>query len=529
MIARRQQYLLVRKVYMIPEEKIERVWQLLSEAMKERPLSDRLAHLSWLLLLKYIDGYEATFKSKSKQGGKLYVPILESTYCWSTWVPKALSTSCVDGKKLIEFLRDDLFIYLASLRTIPHKLEIHDTLCSIFEWKEIPICDVTHLLIEMLYIINDINFYDMDHRSAIASLYEDYVQDMEVVATSARDFFTPREVVCAMLEVLRPQQNQAFLDPTCGTGAFLIEIYKYMEFHYSQQASEPMPLFGRALDNTSALISVINMASIGKPIERIYCGDMLQGYPDYFPRKFGYILANPPFGRFEDEKIINGHSFLRTRNNEPLFLQHCISNLALGGSGAIIVSDTALTKETRDFVTMRQSLLQQCKLRMVVYLPYNTFKVKVYTTILFFTKFREIPEISSFAKEPYATNEILYFAPAKETHSLELYLKAVYRAWENYLDGKTVPTDSAIAHWIEHFDVTIFRQKGFCLKKRFTSIQYELPQPSLDLIEQIVDKKELFVMLADDNQFPLASSTMLLKKCQELHNSLERVYNELTS
>src|SRR5438105_1451597 len=80
-------------------------------------------------------------KLKSEQNGTPYIPILENRYCWSTWVSKALLTSRVDEKKLIEFLCDELFLYLASLRTMPHKLEIHDMVGSIFESGDVPICD----------------------------------------------------------------------------------------------------------------------------------------------------------------------------------------------------------------------------------------------------------------------------------------------------------------------------------------------------------------------------------------------------
>ena len=520
--------------------KYQQIWELLDEVTQSRPFLERLTDLSWILLLKYLSDYDSIMEKEAQQHTEVYLPILAENYRWSNWVPNLLNRFSISGNNKIstyildyEFrlsLRHHLTLLTDYLLLRDHS-NIKQTLGDAFKHVLLCIDNAPTNLQMILHIVNTIDIHESEARTAIRSLYENVLQKLEINDIVARDCFTPRALVHFMLNLCNPQISQKIYDPACGTGTFLLEAYQYL---HRTSAINGAPLqenviYGNVLDDTSALICATNMALRTQSIPQLYYNETLEySFPLLMKEKFDCILSNPPFGRFKENEIRDDKIFLQSGNNEPLFLHHCIRNLKSGGLGAIIVSDTALTKQAKDFVAMRRTLLQQCKLTTVVYLPNNTFNINVYTAILFLTKAEEIQEHCPSFKKTYATDEILYLAPIKETCSLELYLNAASQAVENYQQGRTISTDLVLVHWTKHFDETLFQQKRFCLEKRFASPIYEQLQSPLVLIEQIMEIKEQFAILVDDSQFPSAFSTVLLtKKCQIFDQVLAKFYNDV--
>ncbi|GER86540.1 hypothetical protein KDW_07020 [Dictyobacter vulcani] len=378
----------------------------------------------------------------------------------------------------------------------------------------------------MLFLIDDINFFDLEHQYAIASLYEGYIQDMEISVTSARDFFTPREIKNTMLKMLKPQQNQTFFDPACGTGGMLIEAYEYIKSHHGQKASQSMLLFGQALDSTGALISAINMASIGKPVEHIYHGDMLQGYPDHFPKGFDYVLANPPFGIIKDEQA-RKNPFFKTLYYEPLLLQSFIDAISEeGGTSSVIVSITTLTRDIAAFVDVRERLLTECDLLMVIVLPPGVFAphTDVRTSILFFRK-------------PGPTRETFYYnaCPSEESLKyehplLDQYLSQAVEAcgkWQQYrISGKGRP-ESIENSWIETFNNETFRENKYRLGTHCSYVPMEeplLPEAPIDIL---LEYNHRFYHTVDNLSLPVELTSQLLKYSQEFHQQLSAFHKDI--
>ena len=100
-------------------------------------------------------------------------------------------------------------------------------------------------------------------------------------------YYTPKKIIENMTRNFNFSEGQNFLDPCCGSGAFLISI----------PAKNPNQIFGIDNDEIAVLIAKVNLLIKYKNFEftpQIYCTDFLQ--ENNFDKKFDYISTNPPWG-----------------------------------------------------------------------------------------------------------------------------------------------------------------------------------------------------------------------------------------
>ena len=230
-------------------------------------------------------------------------------------------------------------------------------------------------------------------------------RNAEDVKTGAGQYFTPRPLIRAIVDVMRPTASMRVMDPAAGTGGFLLAAYEQMK-SASLDPDEKRFLRDEALrgweivDATARLCAMnllLHGISAPESPSLITVDDSLRSAPS---EHFDMVLTNPPFGRKSSYKVVNAlgeteredMSYLRedfwatTSNKQLNFLQHVRSLLRINGRAAIVVPDNVLF-EGGAGETVRRRLLEQCDVHTLLRLPTGIFYAGgVKANVLFFAR-----------------------------------------------------------------------------------------------------------------------------------------------
>ena len=256
---------------------------------------------------------------------------------------------------------------------------------------------------------------DGDVKGAIyESILEKNGQDKK---SGAGQYFTPRSLIKAMVDVTNPQIGETVCDPACGTGGFLLAAYDHMKPQSADRGKQDF-LKNNALhgyDNTALVVTLASMNlylhGIGTDRSPIICQDSLEKTPSVL---VDVILANPPFGTRPSGSVdIDRPDFyVETKNNQLNFLQHMMVMLKNGGRAAVVLPDNVLF-EGGAGETIRKELLKNFNLHTILRLPTGIFYAQgVKANVLFFTKGTPTKDIWFFdyrtgVKHTLATNPML--------------------------------------------------------------------------------------------------------------------------
>lgn len=231
---------------------------------------------------------------------------------------------------------------------------------------------------------------DDDLKGAIyESILEKNGQDKK---SGAGQYFTPRSLISAMVDVTRPKISETVCDPACGTGGFLLCAFDYMK-KQSQDKKKQEFLRNEALhgvDNTALVVTLASMNmylhGIGTEQSPIECRDSLETAPGD-NETVDVVLANPPFGKRPAGSVdINRDDFYtETADNQLNFLQHIMTLLNTGGRAAVVLPDNVLFDAAGEVI--RQKLLSDFNLHTILRLPTGIFYANgVKANVLFFVK-----------------------------------------------------------------------------------------------------------------------------------------------
>lgn len=237
---------------------------------------------------------------------------------------------------------------------------------------------------------------DTDVKGAIyEGILEKNGQDKK---SGAGQYFTPRSLIKAMVDVVRPQIGETVCDPACGTGGFLLAAFDYMK-QQSQDHQKQSFLKNKALhgnDNTALVVTLASMNlylhGIGTSRSPILCKDSLEKEPETL---MDIVLANPPFGQRPEGsvEIDRMDFFAETKNNQLNFLQHIMTLLKPGGRAAVVLPDNVLF-EGGAGETVRKALLKNFNLHTILRLPTGIFYANgVKANVLFFVKGEPTQEV----------------------------------------------------------------------------------------------------------------------------------------
>ena len=234
--------------------------------------------------------------------------------------------------------------------------------------------------------------------------YEGLLQkNAEDVKGGAGQYFTPRALIRAIVDRVRPQPKQTVIDPACGTGGFLLAVYEYLS-KGKLDKDEKRHLRTKALrgveivDNTARLCAMnMLLHGIGGDECPISVEDSLGKKPSF---SYDLVLTNPPFGKKSSMTVINeeGESsresltvyredfWASTSNKQLNFVQHVRSLLKINGRAAVVVPDNVLF-EGGAGETVRKNLLHECDVHTLLRLPMGVFYAQgVKANVLFFDR-----------------------------------------------------------------------------------------------------------------------------------------------
>jgi len=340
--------------------------------------SDYLEQLTFLLFLKMADEYE-----KGPQKRKSGIP---EKYNWDSIASKS-------GGKLEAH-------YVELLRELGKRPGM---LGQIFTKAQNKIQDPAKLdrLVKMIAKESWVGL-DADIKGDMyEGLLEKNAQDTK---SGAGQYFTPRDLIKAIVECVRPESKKTIADPACGTGGFFLSAYDFLTTEYDLDKEEKRFLKEETFHGWEIVASTARMALMNLFLHNI--GDINSEPPvkreDALLQKpselFDYVLANPPFGKKssititnaegkeeKEDLLINRNDFWVTTTNKQLnFLQHIVSMLKTTGKAAVVLPDNVLF-EGGVGETVRKKLMEKADLHTILRLPTGIFYAHgVKANVLFF-------------------------------------------------------------------------------------------------------------------------------------------------
>ena len=364
--------------------------------------------LTWILFLRMLDEREAQEKEQADAVGAEFIPSLTSPYRWQDWAaPNGAKRQQLQNSSLnafFSFTNGKLLPYLKGLSERPGATSRQKVISEIMSGVEHVRIDTERNFLDVLDKVQEISSENVDptHVFLLSQVYEGLLLKMGEKNNDGGQFFTPREVIRAMVTAIDPKVGEVIYDPACGTGGFLAQSYEYMSRQIGSTATadqveslKEKTFFGREKENLIYPVALANLILHGIDQPNIWHGNTLTGgeiYGGLFqtaPALFDVILTNPPFGGKEGKDAQTRFAY-KTGATQALFMQHIIDSLKKGGRCAMVIDEGVLfrTNETA-FVQTKRKLLDECDLWCIVSLPPGTFSQAgggVKANLLFFTR-----------------------------------------------------------------------------------------------------------------------------------------------
>jgi type I restriction enzyme M protein len=360
---------------------------------------DYTEQTSWLLFLKYLDGLEQDRAMEAELNGRKYAFILDKPYRWESWAaPKGRDgrldhNAAMTGDDLRDFVNLKLFPYLHGFKqkatgpnTIEYKVgeifgEIKNKISSGYNLREI----IDH--------IDELRFRSQTEKHELSHLYEAKIKNMGNAGRNGGEYYTPRPLIRAIVQVVRPRIGERVYDGACGSAGFLCESYDFMKGKPGLTVKEFEKLqartfYGKEKKSLAYVIAIMNMILHGIEAPNIlHTNTLTENLADIQDKdRFDVVLANPPFGGKERREVQQNFP-IRTGETAFLFLQHFIKMLKAGGRGGVVIKNTFLSNTDNASVSLRKMLLESCNLHTVLDCPSGVFQgAGVKTVVLIFEK-----------------------------------------------------------------------------------------------------------------------------------------------
>jgi type I restriction enzyme M protein len=229
---------------------------------------DYVEQTSWLLFLKYLDDLEKDRAVQAELANRAYTPIIDAPHRWSRWAaPKDTSgkldhNRALTGPDLIDYVNRELFPYLQGFRgrsepnTIEYKIgeifaEIKNKFTSGYSLRD------------ALDLIDQLRFGSVVQKHELSELYEAKIRKMGNAGRNGGEYYTPRALIRAMIQVVRPRIGQRIYDGACGSAGFLCEAFDYLKRQAKSIADNDRlqngTFFGKEKKSLAYVIGTMNM------------------------------------------------------------------------------------------------------------------------------------------------------------------------------------------------------------------------------------------------------------------------------
>ena len=303
---------------------------------------DYTEQTSWLLFLKYLDGLEQDLADQAALEGRACTHILDEPYRWEGW---------------------------AAPKDAAGALDYNDAMTG-----------------------DDLRFRSQAEKHELSHPYEARIRNMGNAGRNGGEHYTPRPLIRAMVQVVKPQLGETIYDGAVGLAGFPCEAYDYLKeanpdlTTAQDRTLQERTFYGKEKKSLAYVIAIMNMILHGIEAPNIlHTNTLTENLADVQEKdRYDVVLANPPFGGKERKGVQQNFP---TGEAAFLFLQHFIKMLKAGGRGAVVIKNTFLSNTDNASVSLRKLLLESCNLHTVLDCPSGAFQgAGVKTVVLFFEK-----------------------------------------------------------------------------------------------------------------------------------------------
>ena len=367
-----------------------------------------IPELTWILFLRILDEREALEAEEADAVGVPFSPSLAAPFRWRDWADpdggKRAELQAGEFGGAFRFVNESLLPHLRGLKDAPSASPRRKIISQVMRAVDGVRVDSERNFLDVLDKIHEIRIEATDptHMFPLSQAYEGLLLRMGEKNNDGGQFFTPREVIRAMVETVKPTLGETVYDPACGTGGFLAQAHEYMKGNLGGGATAERldalsadTFYGREKENLIYPVALANLVLHGIDHPHIWHGNTLsrlESYGELFqgaPDLFDVILMNPPFGGREGADVQTQYAY-KTSSTQVLFLQEAIDSLKPNGRAGIVVDEGLLFRTNENaFVQTKRKLLDECDLWALVSLPPGVFTqagAGVKTNLLFFTK-----------------------------------------------------------------------------------------------------------------------------------------------
>ncbi len=403
--------------------------------------------LTWILFLRILDERETHEAEAAEAVGAEFTPSLNAPFRWQDWAAPggAKRKQLQDGKlgDLFAFVNGELLPNLRQLRNQPGAAPRQKVISEMMSGVERSRIDTERNFLDVLDKVHEIRAEAVDttHVFTLSQVYEGLLLKMGERGNDGGQFFTPREVIRAMVQVVEPRIGETVYDPGCGTGGFLAQSFERMagpnnariETAEQLETLRQRTFYGREKDNAVYPIALANLVLHGIDVPHVWHGNTLTGQESYgglfeeSPALFDVVMSNPPFGGKEGPEAQTRFSY-QTGATQVLFLQHILNSLTPTGRCGLVIDEGVLFRTNeRAFVDTKRKLLNECDLWCIVSLPGGVFSAAgagVKTNLLFFTRgksteriwYYDLSDQKTGKKTPFTLEKFADFFRLLPTH-----------------------------------------------------------------------------------------------------------------
>ena len=297
---------------------------------------------------------------------------------------------------------------------------------------------IVYAVVEHLQEIS-INKTDLDTKGVAFEMFmEDFFKGR------MGQFFTPRNIIKFMVDLIQPEHSDKLLDPACGSGGFLLNsldfIRKYAEENHDQPEAYSIwhnfakdNLFGIEINDQIARVCKMNMIIHDDGHTNVIAFDALERFEkiqhqhkDFKENSFDYILTNPPFGAtvkstekeigFIEQFELGGKSKKRkNQKTEIIFIERSIGFLKKGtGIMGVVLPDSIAINTSLQFV--RDFILHETQLLAVISLPdfaFSHYGANVKSSLFFIRRLGEAENLGDYNVFMAISERIGYTASGK--------------------------------------------------------------------------------------------------------------------
>ena len=418
---------------------------------------DYIEQTSWILFLKYLDDYETDKEVAARLNGERFTRIIEGDFQWRRWACPVKTDGSLDhrsamtGDDLKEFVQERLFPYLASFKQSvedPHTLQYK--IGEVYSQLKNKI-DTGYTIRDVLNQVDQLKFLSNEDRHELSGLYEDKIKNMGNAGRNGGQYYTPRPLIQAIVEIINPQLGETVYDGAVGSAGFLCEAYEWMRNSKELTALEYEVLqketfIGKEKKSLAYVIGTMNMILHGIEAPNIIRTNTLsENLADIQQKdRVDVVLANPPFGAAEISEIETNFP-IKTGETAYLFVQHFVKIMKVGGRCGVVIKNTFLSAVDNASIALRKQLLEETNLFAILDLPNTPFTgTGVKTVVLFFEKGKPTESIHYYQLDPN-----LKFGkktPLKKEHLLD-FVDAVKHGQPNQNSWIVNTSEIDSTHW----------------------------------------------------------------------------------